>query len=168
MTHTNMGTSKCHHKICDKHYLLPWCKLQTRGHFLTEISFHHAVFFEKPRAGSAQMWLLPDHMASLCMAGHRKFHKSSGMHVLVLAQCGEVSQKHLQGQGCDEELSNIKKLLYLGPQQQTHNLFLYHLGNKIAWQLHQLMPHLFSLLHQQDHVHIFIFTLHFFQTNFCC
>lgn len=64
-THTNRGTSKCRYKTCDKHYLLPWCKLQTHGHFLTEISFHHATFGENPGAGSTQTWPLPDHMVSL-------------------------------------------------------------------------------------------------------
>lgn len=53
--------------------------------------------------------------------------------MLVLAQCGEVSQKHLyKARNGDEELSNIKKLLYLGPQQQAHNLFLHQMGNKTA------------------------------------
>lgn len=46
MTHANTGTSNHHYKICDKCYLLPWCKLQTRGHFLIEIRLHHYIWWE--------------------------------------------------------------------------------------------------------------------------
>lgn len=62
------------------------------------------------------------------------------MHELVLAQWGKRFHRNIwKARDGDEELSNIKKLLYLGAQQETHYVFLHHMGNKITWQLHQYL-----------------------------
>lgn len=97
MTHTNRGTSKCCYKIRDKHHLLPWCELQTWS-----FSYWHQfsscyIWWETWGRRCSDVTTARPH--GQLMAGHRKFHQSSGMHALVLAQWGEVSQKHLQGQG---------------------------------------------------------------------
>lgn len=147
MTHTNTGASKYHCKICDKCYLLPWCKLQTHGHFLIEIGLHHTTFGGNPGAGSAQTWPLPGHVASLRHVTKR-LNKSSGMQAPVAAQRERFCRNTCEVRDREEELSNIRKKLYRSP----HNTQAIYYPttwetNKITWQLHQLMPHLQSLLH---------------------
>lgn len=119
--------------------------------------------------GSAQMWPLLDHMASLWQVTKNSI-KALGCMCWCEHNVERFHRNICKARDGDKELSNIKKLLYLGPQQQTHNLFLHNMGNKTAWQLHQLILHLLSLLHQQDQCiyfcNIYILCLSMFTSPF--
>lgn len=111
------------------------------------------------------------------MASHRKFHKSSRMHMLVLAQWGEASQKHLQGQGWQQRIIQHEKAIvprssttstqFIPPPDGKQNCMTTSSTNTSSFiSFISKISEYISLV--PSHVHIFIFTLHFFQTNFCC